>query len=267
MFILRKLETARAERFEDGLEDVAGVLTVDQPHVQRQPGGVRERFEKARRQVAPEPACPGVAQVDVAGDERPSGGLERHLRERLVGRHERRAVPERAVRPEQRGKRLAERATRIGDLRLGVVRRQLERELERPLRASSVSRWSSTGMPVATLAGPVPTATLALMRPERSRSLGVSFCRTFDHALTGSIAMILCGEMRFLQAISGAIAAAFLVAGPALPAIDQGARRPGRREVRSSPTRRACARTRPGAPPCSDHPAAPRSQGHRGAAS
>lgn len=36
--------------------------------------------------------------------------------------------------------------------------------------------------------------------------------------------MILCGEMRFLQAISGAIAAAFLVAGPALPAIDQGTR-------------------------------------------
>ena len=34
--------------------------------------------------------------------------------------------------------------------------------------------------------------------------------------------MILCGEMRLLQAISGAIAAAFIVAGPALPAIDQG---------------------------------------------
>ena len=94
------------------------------------PAACCERLEKARRQVAPEPACPGFGQVDVAGDERPRRRLERHLRERLVGRHERRAVPERAVRPEQRGKRLAERATRIGDLRLGVARRQLERELE-----------------------------------------------------------------------------------------------------------------------------------------
>ena len=36
--------------------------------------------------------------------------------------------------------------------------------------------------------------------------------------------MIPCGEMRLLRAVSGVIAVAFLVAGPALPAVDQGAR-------------------------------------------
>lgn len=36
--------------------------------------------------------------------------------------------------------------------------------------------------------------------------------------------MILCGGVRFLRAISGAIAAAFLLAGPASPAVDQGTR-------------------------------------------
>jgi len=68
-----------AERLENGFEDVARVLAVDQPDVQRQSSRLRERVEEARREVAAEPSRPRLGQIDVARDERPLRDLERDL--------------------------------------------------------------------------------------------------------------------------------------------------------------------------------------------
>ncbi len=76
------------------------------------------------------PPARASREIDVRGDERPAGGLERHLRERLVGGKHGRAVSRRPVHPQQRRERLAELAAGLGDLRLGVRRSELEREVE-----------------------------------------------------------------------------------------------------------------------------------------
>ena len=68
---------------------------------------------------------------------------------RRPGRRRSRARPARGATD-----RLAERRARRVDLGLGLVRRDLERQVEAPGAASSPSRWSSTGTPVATLLSP-----------------------------------------------------------------------------------------------------------------
>ena len=125
---LGRLRERGAERLEDGLEDMARVLPVDQPDVQRQPRRLRERVEEARGEVAAEPSRPRLGQIDVARDERPLRDLERDLGESLLRRQERRAVSVRAVGAQQAGECLAERPAGFRDLGLRVARSQVERQ-------------------------------------------------------------------------------------------------------------------------------------------
>ena len=110
-----------------------------------------ERVEEARGEVAAEPAGARLGQIDVAGDERPLRDLERDLRERLLGGHERRAVA--AARPRREaGRRTPRRAPGRRPRPRPRARPAAARERARSRRCARAasSRWSRTGMPVAT---------------------------------------------------------------------------------------------------------------------
>src|SRR5205823_3377487 len=64
-------------------------------------------------------------------DEGSAGRLERYVRKRLVCRNDRGSVTARPIGAESVHERLAERSTRGGDLRLGVLRGELQNEIER----------------------------------------------------------------------------------------------------------------------------------------
>src|ERR687884_2317381 len=113
-----RLRQRDAERLEDRLQHVLGVLAVDEPHVHRQARALGELLEEPRDDVALEPRYVRRREVDVRDDERPPRDLERDVRQRLVGRHDRRAVPPRALR-QRLGERAAQRAPRGRDLLVG----------------------------------------------------------------------------------------------------------------------------------------------------
>src|SRR5918994_5070222 len=119
-----------AEGLEDGFEHVPRVFPVDQADVQREAGGLGERVEEAGGKIAAESARAGLGQIDVAVDEGPVRDLEDDLGERLVGRHERRAVAGHPRAAEHVRERLPERGAGGGDLSLAFAGRQLEPELE-----------------------------------------------------------------------------------------------------------------------------------------
>ena len=130
-----------AERLEDGLEDVARVLAVDQPDVKRQPRRLRERLEEARSEVAAEPSRARLGQIDVARDERPLRDLERDLGQCFLRRQERRAVSIGSVGAQQAGEGLAERPARFRNLGLSVARGKVESKS----RSGRCARAASAG--------------------------------------------------------------------------------------------------------------------------
>ena len=132
------------------------VLALDQAHVNRQTGGLRELVEKRGGEVALQPSGAGRGQVRVRDDERPARHLDDDHRERLVGGGDPGAAPGaldgkeaprapcRRPRPRGRPRSPGRPARSRGGAR---SRRRLP---------SSSSRWSSTATPVATwLAPPV----------------------------------------------------------------------------------------------------------------
>src|SRR5438105_5942178 len=118
------------EGLEDRLQDVLGVLAVDEPDVQRQPSSLRELLEKPRDDVALDAGDMGRREVDVRDDERAPGRLERDVRERLVGGHDGRPVAAAARDLQRLGEGGAERATRRRDLLVRIARSHLEGEIE-----------------------------------------------------------------------------------------------------------------------------------------
>src|SRR4029078_4578844 len=74
-----RLSQRDAERLEDRLQHVLGVLAVDEPHVHGQPPALRELLEEARHDVALESADVRRREVDVRDDERPARDLERDV--------------------------------------------------------------------------------------------------------------------------------------------------------------------------------------------
>ena len=120
-----RLGQCHTEGLEHRLEHVVGVLALDQPHVQRQRGRVGERGEEACGEIGAEPARAG--EVGVRGDEGRAGRLDGDHRERLDRDHH--PVP---VGPgsQQRRERLTDRGPGCIDLGHGLVRLDLEREVE-----------------------------------------------------------------------------------------------------------------------------------------
>ena len=152
-----------------------GVVAVDQADVKRHARRVRERVEESGREVAAEPPGARFGQVDVARDERPVRDLEDDLRERLLGRHERGAVTRRSLRCGA-GPRTTPRAPRRRPRPPASPSPggSSSASSNPPLRASSPSRWSRTGIPVATFEFPPPGAIRALMPPRLAKSRGTN---------------------------------------------------------------------------------------------
>ena len=120
---------ARASATPSALKIAARALPVSSPSIRRtctvSPASSDRRSRKPCGEVGAETA--GARQVGVRGDERPTRALDDDHRERLVGRRGRH--PERAVgEPGRHGS--AERDACGVDLGLGVVRLDLEREVE-----------------------------------------------------------------------------------------------------------------------------------------
>ena len=148
-----RLAERGAERLEDRLEHVLGVLALEQAHVHVEPGAVGELLEEARDDVGREPADALAREVDVRDDERPLRDLDDDAGERLVGRQVRPAATRRAA----GAQRLARARRRARGRRPRPPRRRCRARprasaAAAPQRASSPTRWSSTGSPVATLA-------------------------------------------------------------------------------------------------------------------
>ena len=164
-----------AERLEDRLEDVVGVLALDQPDVERQ----RRPPRRARRGIAPRGrsrARRAPVEVGVRGDERPCRTPRRRPSRAprptastplpcAPGREERRAAPARALRRRRRPRPPA-RPGSISSVRS---------KLARGARARP-SRWSSSGhagrdvrRPCRVRRGPVqPCAPLTARRARSS---------------------------------------------------------------------------------------------------
>jgi subtilisin family serine protease len=220
-----RLGERSAERLEDGLQNVARILSVHQADVQRQPGGVGERLEEAGSEVAAEPAGPRLGEVDVARNQRPLRDLQRDLGERLFGRKECRPVAWRAVGAKQRSERIAECAPRIRNLRLGVARRELERQLEpagpRQEHEQMVEHGDARGDVGRTPAGRNSRAHGRGAYPFR----GVHFFSGLDDS-RGRIPAESCvnSTMRLKLILTAFAATAFVTAASGTAAIEQGTR-------------------------------------------
>src|SRR4051812_7726838 len=121
------LRECDAKRLEDRFEDVLRVFSLDEPHVQRETRGLCKLLEKASSQISGEPRDPRLREVHVRDEQGPSGCLERHVRERLVGRNDRRAVTPSTVSAERLVQGFAERPRGRGDLELRRTRLDVER--------------------------------------------------------------------------------------------------------------------------------------------
>ena len=108
------------------------VLALEQPDVDRQPRGIREPVEEPGGKVRLQPSRPRRREIRVRGDERLPGRLDDDHRERLVGRDDADAAPCRLLGVEQRAESLSERGSGRAHLRLGLVGRDLELQLEAP---------------------------------------------------------------------------------------------------------------------------------------
>ena len=107
------------------------VAPLDEPHVQSQPGALRQLLEKPRGEITRQTGDARLREVDIGDEQRPAGRFERDVRERLVNRHHGRAVPAHSFGSQRLGQRLRERARGRRDLDLRAARLDLEREIER----------------------------------------------------------------------------------------------------------------------------------------
>ena len=108
-----------------------GVGSVDQPDMQCQRSAFDELLEKGRGHICRHPAETRAREVDVRHEQCLVARLEGDVRERLGGRHNRRAVAAETLGAQRPRQRLAERATGGTHLFLGVSRRDLQRDVER----------------------------------------------------------------------------------------------------------------------------------------
>ena len=106
------------------------VLALDQAHVDRQPRRLGEAVEEGGGEVRAQPAGLRRGQVRVGDDERPLRDFDDDHRQRLLGRRDAESAAGGAVACEQRPERLPERGSGSVDLGLGLVRRDLEPDLE-----------------------------------------------------------------------------------------------------------------------------------------
>src|SRR3954452_15831085 len=121
------LRECDAERLENRFEDVLCVLALDEPHVQGEARRLCKLLQKASGQISGEPCDPRLREVHVRDEQGPSGCLERHVRERLVGRNDRRAMTPGTVSAERSVQGFAERPRGRGDLPLRGTRLDVER--------------------------------------------------------------------------------------------------------------------------------------------
>src|SRR5918996_182815 len=80
----QRLSQGGAERLEDRVEHVLGLLALDQPDVEGEPRLVRELVEEAGDDVGAEAGHSRGGEVDVRDEQRPARGFQHHLGERLV---------------------------------------------------------------------------------------------------------------------------------------------------------------------------------------
>ena len=64
------------------------IPSLDQTHVQRQPGGLRELLEEACRQIAREAGDARLGQIHVGDEQRAARCFERNVRKSFVDRYE-----------------------------------------------------------------------------------------------------------------------------------------------------------------------------------
>src|SRR5918992_462974 len=119
------------KRLEDRLQDVLRIVAVDEANVQGQTGTHGEFVQETRNEVGAEAADVLCGEVDVRDDERPAGGLERDVCERLVRGNRRASVAADPLGPQQTRERLPEGAPGRGELRLRRSGSNLERQIER----------------------------------------------------------------------------------------------------------------------------------------
>src|SRR6266550_1269648 len=125
------LRQCHAEALEDRLQHVLRVSPLDQADVERQACALRELSQKPGDEVGREAADAHVGQIDVRDEQRPPRCFQGDVGERLVGRDDGGAVPARALGVQGSRERLAERPAGGRDLGIGLLRRHLEREVER----------------------------------------------------------------------------------------------------------------------------------------
>jgi hypothetical protein len=161
-----------AERLEDRAQDVLGILPFEQPDVDVEPGAGGELVQEPGDDVARETARELAREVDVRGDERAVRDLDDDARERLVAGQERRAAAGCTRGAKQFESALPSALARGGDLLLGASGETSSVTFSLPQRASSPTRWSSAGRPVATARSLPPPARRAPIRvrtpPERT---------------------------------------------------------------------------------------------------
>ena len=120
-----------AESLEDGVEHVLGVVSLEQPDVERQTGSLREAAQEVADHVGGEAADAGLGEIDVRDDERLVARLERDEGERLAVGHRSRAVAlAHAARGDGGRSACAERRACGGDLRRRDAGLDLQREIE-----------------------------------------------------------------------------------------------------------------------------------------
>jgi subtilisin family serine protease len=120
-----------AERLEDRLQHVLRVTPLDQADVKRQAGALGELGQKPGDEVGREPADAHVGEIDVGHEQRPPGGLEGDMGERLVRRHDGGAVAARVAVVQGSRERLTERPAGGRDLGVRLLGGDLERDVER----------------------------------------------------------------------------------------------------------------------------------------
>src|SRR5438067_12291971 len=125
-----RLRECNAQRLEDRLEYVLRVGAVQQAHMQRDAGSVRELLEETPRDVRTQPADAGLREVDIRDEQRVVRRLEHDVRERFGRRHDREAVAASRLLPQRHGECAPEGAARPGHFGLGGVGLDLEREVE-----------------------------------------------------------------------------------------------------------------------------------------
>src|SRR3954470_7194739 len=118
------------EPLEDRLEDVLRVSALDQADVQGQARSLRELGEKARDEIGGEPTDTHVRKVDVGDDQRPVRHFEHDMRQRLIGGDDGRTVAAHTRGMERIREGLSERPACGRHLRVRLLGRDLERQIE-----------------------------------------------------------------------------------------------------------------------------------------